>query len=62
MFQTTKEEQLRELQFNKFIESVTLTSTGGHPPPNSNTAALEAEKQAVENRLKVEVAIESSKK
>lgn len=62
MFQTTKEEQLRDLHIDNFINSVSLTSTGGYAPSNYNSTALEAEKQTVENRLKAEVAQESSKK
>jgi len=62
MFRQPKEEQIRELQFDSFIGSVLLTSSGGYPASNDKTISFEAQKQVIENKLKAEVAQESSRK
>jgi hypothetical protein len=62
MFHKRKEEQLRALQLDGFIGSVTLTSSGGHPSGNSLTEEFEAQRQAIEDRLRAEIALESTPK
>lgn len=62
MFHLKKEEQVRQLQIDSFIANVLIVGSGGYPPTHKKAAAFEAEKRAVETRLKVEVALESSKK
>jgi hypothetical protein len=62
MFRQQKEEQIRELQIDSFIGSVLLTSSGGHPSTNDKTSAFETQKQALEERLKADVALEPSQK
>ena len=62
MFQNYKEEQLRSLQLDGFIGSVTLTSSGGFPSGNSLTEEFETQRQATEDRLRAEIALESTPK
>lgn len=62
MFRQQKEEQIRELQIDSFIGSLLLTSSGGYPFTNDQTALFETQKQALADRLNADVALESSRK
>lgn len=62
MFRNQKAEQLCELELDSLIESMLLTTSGGHPSSNGEAEPIEARRQALLKRLKAQVAVETAHK
>ena len=61
MSRHTKQEQIRELEIDDFIDLMVTTSKGGYQSGN-DSAKFHEQKEVLHAQLKAEIAVESSQK